>query len=81
MGRKKKAVNPRTVESVRNGIKILEMALSEDLSLSEASRRHNFGRNYVSDLRARVKENYQKKNVDKQTYKSFVSLLKAYNKR
>lgn len=69
----------RTQTSVENGIKILKTAIKGKLSLSEASRRNQFGRNYLSDVKARIKENYKNKNVDKETYQSFVSLLKTYN--
>lgn len=69
----------RTQISVENGIKILKTAIKGKLSLSEASRRNQFGRNYLSDVKARIRENYKNKNVDKETYQSFMSLLKTYN--
>ena len=69
----------RTQASVENGIKILKTAIKGELSLSEASRRHSFGRNYLSDVKARITENYKNKNVDKTTYQTFKSLLKEYN--
>ncbi len=72
--------NTRTQTSVENGIKILKTAIKDMVSLSEASRIHNFGRNYLSDIKARLGENYKRKNVNKDTYKSFVELLKTYNK-
>lgn len=68
----------RTEVSVQNGIKILKTAIKSNLSLSEASRRHNFGRNYLSDVKSRVKENYKNKNIDKTTYQEFTSLVKNY---
>ena len=74
-----KAKKTRTQTSVENGIKILKTAIKGKLSLSEASRRNQFGRNYLSDVKARIKENYKNKNVDKDTYQNFVSLLKTYN--
>lgn len=74
-----KAKKTRTQTSVENGIKILKTAIKGKLSLSEASRRNQFGRNYLSDVKARIKENYKNKNVDKETYQNFVSLLKTYN--
>ena len=74
-----KAKKTRTQTSVENGIKILKTAIKGKLSLSEASRRNQFGRNYLSDVKARIKENYRNKNVDKETYQNFVSLLKTYN--
>lgn len=69
----------RTQTSVETGIKILKTAIKGKLSLSEASRTHEKGRNYLSDVKARVKENYRRKNVDKETYQNFVTLLKTYN--
>lgn len=68
----------RTETSVENAIKILKTAIKGNLSLSEASRKNNFGRNYLSDVKARIKENYRNKNLGKETYQSFVSLLKTY---
>lgn len=74
-----KAKKTRTQSSVENGIKILKTAIKGKLSLSEASRQNQFGRNYLSDVKARIKENYKNKNVDKDTYQTFISLLKTYN--
>jgi hypothetical protein len=77
---KKTAVKKtRTQESVENGIKILKTAIKSEISLSEASRRNSFGRNYLSDVKIRIKDNLKKKNVDKQTYQEFSTLLKTYN--
>ena len=74
-----RSANTRTQSSVENGIKILKTAIKGKLSLSEASRRNQFGRNYLSDVKARIKDNYKNKNVDKDTYQTFQSLLKTYN--
>jgi hypothetical protein len=68
----------RTQVSVENGIKVLKLAIRGKLSLSEASRRNSFGRNYVSDVKARIADNYRNKNVDKETYQTFKTLLKTY---
>lgn len=76
---KTKMRKTRTQSSVENGIKILKTAIKGKLSLSEASRRNNRGRNYFSDVKARIKENYKNKNVDRETYQNFQSLLKTYN--
>lgn len=73
-----KTQKTRTQSSVENGIKILKTAIKGKLSLSEASRRNDFGRNYLSDVKARIADNYKNKNVDKVTYQSFKSLLKTY---
>lgn len=69
----------RTQTSVENGIKVLKTAIKGKLSLSEASRRNSFGRNYVSDVKARITDNYRNKNVDKTTYQTFKTLLKTYD--
>jgi hypothetical protein len=73
------SMKTRTQMSVENGIKILQMAINSNLSLSEASRRNSFGRNYLSDVKARIKENYRSKKIDRETYQNFNSLLKTYN--
>jgi hypothetical protein len=68
----------RTERSVRNGIKILKNAIRRNISLSEASRRANFGKNYVSDIKLRLKENYKNKNICRDMYREFNSLMKQY---
>ena len=73
-------VKSRTQVSVENGIKILKMAIKGNLSLSEASRQNSFGRNYLSDVKAKIKENYKSKRVDRETYRNFSDLLKTYNR-
>ena len=70
----------RSQESVQNAIEILTTAIDNGLSLSEASRQHNFGRNYLSDVKARIHENYEKKLIKRDAYNSFKRLLKAYEK-
>lgn len=65
--------------SVENGIKVINTAIKKKVSLSEASRIHKFGRNYVSDIKSRITDNYKKKNVSKESYSTFKNLLKAYN--
>lgn len=67
-----------TQTSVDNGIKVIATAIKKKVSLSEASRTHNFGRNYVSDIKARITENFKKKAVTKETYTTFKNLLKKY---
>jgi len=69
----------RTQKSVENGVKIVRRALKKNISLSEASRQSNFGRNYVSDIKSRLTEN--RKNVAKDTYTEIRTLLKEYSKR
>jgi hypothetical protein len=70
--------NTRTEQSVKNGIKILKTAIRRNISLSEASRQANYGRNYVSDIKLRLIENYRSKNVTKETYAQFNALMKEY---
>ena len=77
--RTKMVTKTRTQSSVENGIKILQTAIKGKLSLSEASRRNSFGRNYLSDVKARIKENYRNKKIDRETYQNFSALLKTYN--
>jgi len=70
--------NTRTEASVKNGVKILKAAIKKNISLSEASRQFNFGRNYVSDIKLRIRTNWKKKNITKESYTQFTSLLKQY---
>ena len=65
--------------SVENGIKVIKTAIKRKVSLSEASRQHNFGRNYVSDIKSRITESYKNKNVSRTSYNTFKTLLKSYN--
>jgi hypothetical protein len=70
--------NIRTEQSVKNGIKIIKTAIRRKISLSEASRQANYGRNYVSDIKLRLRENYRSKNVTKESYSEFNTLMKEY---
>jgi len=74
-----KVTKTRTEVSVENGMRILQTAIKGNLSLSEASRRNSFGRNYLSDVKARIKENYKSKKINRETYQNFSMLLKTYN--
>jgi sulfur transfer complex TusBCD TusB component (DsrH family) len=71
--------NP-SVNSIENGIKILELAIKRNLSASRAATQKGFGRNYISDIRARVSENYSSGNINKVQYATFVGLYKQYEK-
>lgn len=71
--------NP-SVSSIENGIKILEMAIKRNISASRAATQKGFGRNYISDIRARVSENYSNGNINKTQYSTFVGLYKQYEK-
>jgi len=77
----KKTTDAKAHKSVENGLKIIKKALKENISLSESSRRFNFGRNYVSDVKARITNIYKKKNVSKELYNEFKTLIKEYTKR
>jgi len=68
----------KTETSVKNGIRILKRAISRGISLSEASRTFDFGRNYVSDVKARIKNNYKRKNISRDLYTEFNTLMKEY---
>ncbi len=74
-----KTAKTKTQVSVENGVKVLKTAIKSNISLSEASRRNSFGRNYLSDVKSRIKENYKNKAVNKETYQTFNTLLKTYN--
>ena len=74
----KKVTRNSSQTSVDNGIKVIKTAIKRDLSLSEASRTHKFGRNYVSDIKARITDNYRRKSISRETYNRFKSLLKQY---
>lgn len=71
--------NP-SVNSIENGIKILEFAIKRNISASRSAVQKGFGRNYISDIRARVSENYQNGNINKTQYSTFVGLYKQYEK-
>lgn len=70
----------RTQASVQNGILILQTAIKNQSSLSEASRKNGKGRNYLSDVKARLQTNLVNKNISRATYREFRTLLKTYNK-
>ena len=70
----------RSSTSVVNATAILTIAIDNKLSLSEASRQHGFGRNYVSDVKARIADNYAKKLIKRDAFNTFKRLLKVYNK-
>lgn len=70
--------NNRTETSVKNGLKIINRAIKKNISLSESARQYGFGRNYVSDIKARIKDNYRSKNISREMYSEFNSLIKQY---
>jgi ribosomal protein S18 acetylase RimI-like enzyme len=74
------ATRNSTLESVQNGIAIVRNATKLGLSLSEASRQAGFGRNYVSDVKARLKANREARNIDATTASEFRKAIKTYEK-
>jgi len=76
-----KTTKTRTQTSVENGVKVLKTAIKKGISLSEASRQSKFGRNYVSDIKSRLTDNFKNKNVTKDSYTEFKTLVKEYNKK
>jgi hypothetical protein len=79
---KAKASSPsseKTVKSVQTGIQILNYATKNKTSISEAARKSGFGRNYVSDVKARIDSNFKKKSITRELYDSFKNSSKNYN--
>jgi hypothetical protein len=73
------STNPKSQSSVETGIRVIETATKERISLSEASRQHNKSRNFVSDIKQRLEDNYSKRNINRETYRAFNRALKVYN--
>lgn len=69
-----------TEKSVNNGVKIVKNAIKQNLSLSEAARQLGFGRNYVSDVRLRLNDNFVKNNVSRNNYSRFTNLISRVEK-
>jgi hypothetical protein len=72
--------NRRTssVSSLENGIRIMKYAIKRRTSLSAASNADGRGKNYISDIKARLEENYKSKNISRDLYTTFKSLNKQY---
>ena len=70
--------NNRTETSVKYGLMIIKRAMRRSISLSEAARQLGFGRNYVSGIKARIKDNYKSKNISREMYSEFNNLIKQY---
>lgn len=66
--------------SVNTSIKIIKRATRRGISLSEASRQSKLGRNYVSDVKLRLSENLEKRNITRQSFSKFKKTLKDYQK-
>lgn len=70
-----------SIVSLENGINVLKTAIKKGISLSKAATEHHkLGRNYVSDIKARLEDNYKSKNITKELYTTFKSLNKEYEK-
>lgn len=66
--------------SLENGIKIVRQAIRKGISLSAAANAEGKGKNYISDIKARLEENYKNRNISRELYSSFKSLNKQYEK-
>ena len=69
-----------SVKSLENGINVLNYAIKKKISVSAAAKQNKFGRNYISDIKARLEENYKSKNITRELYSSFRTLNKEYQK-
>jgi len=78
MATKTKQKKNKSQISVENAIKVIKHATRRKLSLSEAARQKNFGRNYVSDAKARLEHNYEVRNINRDLYREFKRELKTY---
>ncbi len=76
----KSARRSSSVISLENGIRIMKYAIKHKSSLSAASYADGRGKNYISDIKARLEENYKSKNISRELYTSFKSLGKQYQK-
>lgn len=74
------AKKTNSVKSLENGINVLKYAIKKKISVSAAAKENKFGRNYISDIKARLEENYKSKNITKELYSSFKTLNKEYQK-
>jgi lambda repressor-like predicted transcriptional regulator len=67
--------------SVNRSIKIIKRATKKGISLSEASRQNELGRNYVSDVKLRLFRNLERRNITRQSFSEFQKTLKEYQKK
>lgn len=74
------SASTKTVKSVESGIKILNDAIKNKTSVSEAARQNGFGRNYVSDIKARIDKNFKNKSINRELYTTFKTSSKSYDK-
>lgn len=78
--KKTTSTSDKTVKSVENGIKVIQYAIKNKTSISEAARKNGHGRNYVSDIKARIDKNFKSKSIKRELYDSFKGLSKTYDK-
>jgi hypothetical protein len=72
-----KSVNP-SHNAIDNAVKIIRTAVKDRTSLSTSSQKHGFGKNYVSDVKARVKDSYRRRAITREHFNTFNSLYKQY---
>lgn len=78
--KRKSAKKTSSVISLENGIRIVKSAIKRKTSLSAASNAAGRGKNYISDIKARLEVNYKSRNISKELYSSFKALNKQYEK-
>ena len=69
-----------SVISLENGISVLRYAIRKNKSVSAAAIEKGHGRNYVSDIKARLEENYRSKNITRDLYTTFKTLNREYER-
>lgn len=70
-----------SIASLNNGIAILRNAIQNNISVSAAAKASGRGRNYISDIKARIEENFKSNNISKTLYNTFNSLSTRYDKK
>lgn len=78
--KRKSARKTSSVISLENGIRIVKSAIKRKTSLSAASHAAGRGKNYISDIKARLEVNYKSRNITKELYSFFKALNKQYEK-
>lgn len=78
--RNQKTKKTSSINSLENGIRIMKYAIKHKTSLSAASNADGRGKNYISDIKTRLEENYKSRNITKELYGSFKFLRKQYEK-
>lgn len=77
---KRNARKSSSIVSLENGIKIMKYAIRHKVSLSAASNVDGRGKNYISDIKARLELNYMSRNISRELYNEFKALSKQYEK-